>query len=394
MRCGLVVLAAAALSMGACKKGGSNEPGVSAHGLTGAGVSVSGGIAADLRATADRRFITFLTDSMKPRVDGIPPQMLVGVLQALPVNGGAARKLGTGVTNLPGGYLTSADSRWVLYLGGFNAASHSGTLHAADLKDPSSDPVRLDADVTYLLPSPDSTTVAYVKSGVLKVGSLPKGPFREVAGEVTTAQFSPDSAYLAFRRSPSAAGGLGLVKVAGSEPLRKLSDQVGDYTFSPDGKRLAFAVRSTTTPGTFDLFVASVADAKPSKVATGSSGFAFSPDGKWLARTEGSKSVEAVNFVGDVVVGPATGTAGTKVATSVSSTGFGFSPDSTKLAALEKFDFSKGREWGSLVYVDLKDSKPKELAKRVKTFLWAPDSQSLAFQPIDFHQEFGVSANL
>src|SRR5690606_27109043 len=36
----------------------------------------------------------------------------------------------------------------------------------------------------------------------------------------------------------------------------------------------------------------------------------------------------------------------------------------------------------------------KELAKRVKTFLWAPDSQSIAFQPIDFHQEFGISANL
>ncbi len=394
MRVRVKVAAAVLAALLGCKKGGEGGGGVDSRGIRSAGSSVSAGIAADLRVTPDRKQITFLTDAMKPRMDGIPPQMLLGVLQVLPVGGGKPRRLGSGVTNVPGGYLVSPDSRWALYLEGFNAAAHAGVLHAVDIQDPSSDPVKLDPEVTYLLPSPDSAWLAYVKAGVLKVGKLPGGPFREVAGEVTVAQFSPDSSFLAFKRTQSAAGGLGLVKVAGSEPLKKLADQVGDYAFSPDSKRIAFAVRSTTTPGTYDLFSASVGDAKAQKVATACSGFAYSPDGRWLARTEGARVVEAVNFVGDLVVGPAEGSAGNKVAVSVNGTGFGFSPDSTQIAALEKFDFTKGREWGSLVLVGLKEGKPKELAKRVKTFLWAPDSKSLALQPIEFSQEYGPSANL
>ena len=395
MRVGVWVAAAVLMVVAlGCKRGDGSGGGTDSHGVHSAGVLVSNGIAADLRVTPDRKQITFLTDAMKPRLDGIPPQMLLGVLQVLPVGGGKARRLGTGVTNVPGGYLVSPDSRWALYLEGFNAAAHAGVLHAVDLQDPASDPVKLDNEVTYLLPSPDSHWIAYVRGGVLKVGKLPSGPFREVAGEVTVAQFSPDSAFLAFKRSQAAAGGLGLVKVAGSEPLKKLADQVGDYGFSPDSKRIALAVRSTVTPGTFDSFSAAVAEPKPVKVATACSGFAFSPDGKWLARTEGARVVEAVNFVGDLVVGPADGSGGDKVGTSVNGTGFGFSPDSTQIAALEKFDFTKGREWGSLVLIGLKDRKPKELAKRVKTFLWAPDSKALALQPIEFSQEYGPSANL
>ncbi len=389
MRKPVWVLAAVA-AVAACKRGGESE----SRGIKGAGVEVSSGIAADLRATPDRQQITFLTDAIKPRIDGVPPQMLLGVLNVLPAGGGKPRRLGTGVTNVPGGHLVSPDSRWALYLEGFNAASHAGTLHVVDLKDPAASPVKLDTEVTYLLPSPDSASVAFVRGGVLKVGPLPSGPFREVAGEVTTGQFSPDSAYLAFKRSQAAAGGLGLVKVAGSEPLRKLGDQVGDYSFSPDSKRITFAVRSQTTPGTFDLFLAAVSDAKPQKVASACSSFAFSPDGKWLARTEGARVVEAVNFVGDLVIGPADGSPGQTVASSVNGTGFNFSPDSTHVAALEKFDFTKGREWGSLVVVPVTGGKPRELGRRVKTFLWSGDSKVVAFQPIEFTKEFGPSANL
>jgi hypothetical protein len=82
----------------ACKRGG---------GPTGVGVisgqQIAEGKASDLRLSPDGKFAAFLGDAAKPRMDGIPPPMLVGELHVVPLTGGKPRKVGDGVTNVPGG---------------------------------------------------------------------------------------------------------------------------------------------------------------------------------------------------------------------------------------------------------------------------------------------------
>jgi hypothetical protein len=54
----------------------------------------------------------------------------------VPTADGGPRKLGKGVTNVPGGWVTSANSRWVLYLAGWMLLAmigYFGTLHALRL---------------------------------------------------------------------------------------------------------------------------------------------------------------------------------------------------------------------------------------------------------------------
>jgi hypothetical protein len=65
--------------------------------------------ATDLRLTPDRTVATYLAMAEKPHLEGVPPQMVIGVLNAVSLSGGLPRRLGSGVTNLPGGYLFSPD---------------------------------------------------------------------------------------------------------------------------------------------------------------------------------------------------------------------------------------------------------------------------------------------
>ncbi len=74
-------------------------------GLPVLGKQVAQGDGIDLRVTPDGKFATYLLDAQKPRLDGIPPVMRLGALYAVSTAGGEPRKLGAGVTNMPGGYL-------------------------------------------------------------------------------------------------------------------------------------------------------------------------------------------------------------------------------------------------------------------------------------------------
>ena len=295
------------LALVGCKrsedKGGSGARGTGgAAAVGGAGVMLAEGAAEDLRVTDDGRFATYLVRARKPLVEGVPPQMRLGELHLVPVEGGVPRRLGDGVTNVPGGLLFSPGSRHVLFLTGFNVANHSGALHVLELGEPTAEPRKVGEAVSYFVPSPDGKSVAFVDGGVLKLGPLPTGPFRQVGGEVSTAGFSPDSGTLFFKRRLTAAGGLLAVPVqepAGktSEP-RKLAEQVGDYVLSPDSKHVAYQTRTSAALGTYDLYVADLPALEGRKVATGTTSFAFSPDSKWLARNDGGKPEQA----GDVVV--------------------------------------------------------------------------------------------
>jgi hypothetical protein len=345
------------------------------------GVRLAQGQAADLRLTPDGAHALFLVDGEKPRVQGVPDLMLVGELWAAATSGeGSARKIGNGVTNMPGGWMVSPDSRFVLYLSGYNPVGQSGILHVHDLSAPATELPELARDVTYFLPSPDSKQVAFVTDGVLHVGPLPNGPFRQVAGEVHTAGFTPDSRHVLYRRRIQAAGGFFATPVApgAGEPV-KLGEQVGDFVASPDSQRVAFTQRSGTERGTWELHLATLPEGKVKRVAQGAGAFAFSPDGKSLARVENGKPEES----GDLYVGPADGSPGRKIGTRVGepsaspSAALEFSPTGDAIAFLELFDVSARA--GVLAVAELPDGAPRRIGNRVPNYGWAPDGKSVAF---------------
>lgn len=377
----VVVGALMALALVGCKsgskegKGGGGSARTGAAAVGGAGAMLAEGPAEDLRVTEDGQFATYLRKTHKPIVEGIPPQMRLGELYVVPVTGGVPRKLGDGVTNYPGGMLFSPDSKYVLFLTGYNVANQSGALHVLSLREPTAEPQKLGESVTYFLPSPDSSKLAFVDGGVLKLGPLPAGPFRQVAGEVSTAGFSPDGATLFFKRKLQAGGGLLAVPVEAPqgkapEPL-KLADQVGDFVLSPDSKRVAYQVRNPSVPGTYDLYLAELPALKGRKVASGTTAFAFSPDSKWLARNDGGKP----EVMGDLYVGPASGEPGRKVGERVKD--IAFAPDSQALGFLAKYDQPAGA--GLMGVVALPDGEPKLVGSRVPNFVWGKDGKYVAF---------------
>nr|BDT33994.1 gliding motility protein [Myxococcus sp. MH1] len=353
----------------------------------GQGLLLDAGRAADLRLTSDGRFATYLMNGQKPRLDGVPPQMLLGELRVVPVEGGEPRKLGDSVTNVPGGLLFSADSRYALYLTGYNPASQSGTLNVATLDDAKAEPAVLGTAVSYMLPSPDGTKVAFVDGGKLKLGPLPAGPFVDVAAEVSTAQFTADGKALLFKRRLSAAGGLAVVAVDKPEAApRKLADQVGDYSVSPDGQRVAFQVRSESVRGLYDLYLAELPAEKPKRLAVASQSFGFSPDGKWLARSENGKP----DVPGDLYVGPAAGGPGRKVGERVET--FAFSPDSQAVGFLDKYDVTARA--GLMAVASLPDGAPRRVGDRVPNFVWGSDARYVAFLSRFLKPEYSVDLML
>src|SRR5262249_12403338 len=193
-----LICSALLLCSSGCKRSGT------AHLPGGLGRALASGDAADLRLTPDRKVATYLTQADKPRLEGVPQQMVIGTLNAVSLQGGASRRLGSGVTNLPGGYLFSPDSRWAVFLSGYNAADRSGELNLLDLRDAADKPHKAGSQVTYMLVSPDSRWLAFVDGGLLKAGPLPEGPFKELAGEVSTTEFTPNSETLLVKRKISA----------------------------------------------------------------------------------------------------------------------------------------------------------------------------------------------
>ncbi len=337
------------------------------------GVKRVGGIGIDLRATSNGQHLTWLLDAEKPRIDGLPPPMRVGVLWAVPAKGGDARKLGNGVTNMPGGYLFSADGRWVLLLAGYNAAEQSGELRVVDLSDPASTPERLGGRVTYMLASPDSNQIAFVDEGVLRTGPLPKGPFREVAGEVATAEFSPDSSTLYFRRRVVHAGGLYQVRLSEvGKPPRKIADQVGDFRLTPDGKTVAYAARPSAGSSSYELFVADTGTLKPKQLARNVIAFRFSPDGRLIAHNEGLSPEDP----GDLFIN-AYGGAGAEAKPLGSKVkDFQFSPDSKSIAFREGYNDNEG---DLAVAVIGSDQPAKKISRRVRSYSWSDDNLKIAF---------------
>ena len=335
------------------------------------------GPASDLRASPDGSSAVALVNGQLPPGEGVPPPMRVGELWVVKAEG-EPLKLGTGVTNMPGGWLFSDDSRYVMYLTSYAVSSQSGTLWAQDLTKPV-ERVKLGDEVTYYVASSDSSAVAFVEKGVLKAGPLPQGPFREIAGEVATAQFTPDGKTLYFRRRVVAAGGLFQVVLADEKRApRRVTDQVGDFELNKDASRVAYLAREAPNSRSFQLYVADAATLKSTKVADAVLRFHFSQDGKLLVRIQGDDPAQP----GELWLGSADGGLGRKLGDKVKD--FVFSPDGTRLAFRQKYKEielvgQQVEKIGELVIQPLPDGPQKVIEKKCPNYLFSPDSKVLAY---------------
>jgi len=362
--------AALALICGCGKQGSSQSNGPKRIGV---GVAVSPGRASDVRLTPDGAAAAFLLDGQKPHLDGIPPQMLVGKLRAVRLDGSGERELGEGVTNVPGGFVLSRDSRWVAFLANYNPAVQTGALHVGSLADFKKDPVKVADGVSWVVLSPDSKWLAFVAGGVLRAGPLDGGPWVEVAGEVALADFAPPSAFLLAKRRGSAGGALLMVESGKWAAPKKLADQVGDFAFSPDSSRVALGVRSARVQATYELFIASAPQFKLVRVAEGVGPFMFSADSKTLARIQNQPP--GPDQLGDLYVGPSDGSGGHLVAAKVHE--FILAPDSGAIGYLAAY--RAGPNVGTLGVAPLPEGPGKNLGSLVPNFGWSPDGKSVAY---------------
>jgi hypothetical protein len=363
---GLVTLTCA---LAGCSKSGGQPAQAEKPLVGGLGKRLAPGPVADLKLTKDGAYATFLRNPKRPAIQGVSPLMALGELGVASLKDAGVRFVGQGVSNRPGSVLFSPDSRWLFFVDGYNAAAESGTLHTLQLgssAEPSSGAARV-----LRRRQPHRQCLRFVDGGVLRVAPFQSGSTaRAVATEVSTAQFTPDGALLLVHHRASAGGALERVPVDGNRPAVPLGDSVGDWTLAPDGKRVAFAVKSTVVRDGRDLWVAALPDGKPVRVITGTGPFAFSSDGMQLARIEREKA----SSIGNLVVGPAAGGSGRKVAERVGE--FSFAPDGKAIAALANYD--EQQRWAASA-MHRSPGEPVELGKRVTTWVWSPDNKHLAF---------------
>jgi WD40-like Beta Propeller Repeat len=360
-------------AVGAARTSRSGEPVVG-----GLGKSVFDGEAIDLRVSPDGATVSFLVDAEKPKLDGIPPQMRLGVLTVAATDGSWVRKLANGVINVPGGSLVSSDSHWMAYLAGYNTAAQQGELFLADLTSGKAEPIRLGGDVTYMFFSDDGHAIAFVDAGTLKAGQVPNGPFRELAAEVATAEFPADPEALFFRRKSTGGGGLYLASLTGKGAPKKVADAVGDYRFTKDGRTLAFTARSASDPQSYDLFVTDTRTLKPKSIARNATSFRFSPDGAVLAHIEGTLDQQP----GELFISSASGEGMRKVGDRVKE--FSFAKDSRRLGFRQRYyeqtlKNDQTERLGELTTVALPAGEPKSIARKVSSYQFSADSSAVAY---------------
>lgn len=353
------------------------------------GVRKLEGQATDVRAAPDGRTLTALLDGEKPRIDGVPPTMRIGSLWAIPTDERAPVKIANGAVNVPGGLLFTADGHYALVLGAYDPTTQSGELLVQDLTDLSKERQLVAPHVTYLKPSEDGTRLAYVDGAVLYEGPLPAGPFRQLAGEVATAEFAPNGKHLYFRRKAAAGGGVYQVDLAAEKPTPKaFADAVGEYVVSEDSRFIIAMARTNPRQFGFELFVGDTATLKRVKVADDVMRFAVSRDGQWLARMQIPKAV-SVNAsandlqIGELWIGRLGQADGRKVGEKVRE--FEFTRDSKRLIFRDNFRVLAllggkfDEKVGDLSVVTLPDGAPKVVQKRSPNYAVSPDGVTLAY---------------
>lgn len=347
------------------------------------------GSASELRASPDGQVVTALLDAKKPTVEGVPPPARVGDLWAAGALKGEAVKVATGVTNMPGGWLITPDSRWILASASWDASRQVGELVVADARSLGSAVQKVSSRVSYFVPSDDGALLAWVEGGVLSVGALPSGPWRQLAGEVSTAEFSADARYLYFKRRYAAAGGLFQVDLADpSAQPRRMLDQVAEYTVLRNSKSVVLNARVTPADRVFQLHVVDATTLKTRKLADDALRFRVSRDGSYVAwRTSSSRGEQA--DVGELWLARLPNGLPRKLGDSVKD--FDFAPDSARMVYRENYqelllggrDAKPGEnrveKVGDLFLVELPSGKPRLLHRRCPNFLFSADGKALAY---------------
>lgn len=345
----------------------------------------------ELRVSADGTVLTVLKDAVKPKVEGVPPPMRVGELWVVGAKEGTAVKVASQVTNMAGGWLITADSRWVLASAKYDPSQQQGELLVVDAKNLSAPSQLVSSHVGYFVPSNDSTQLAWVENGVLSVGPLPAGPWKQVAGEVSTAEFSADGRFLYFRRRFAAAGGLYQVDLSGAHPQpRRLIDQVSEYTVLRSNKHVVVNARATPADREFQLHVVDATTLSSHKLTDDAFRYRVSHDGHfiaWRTRTAPGKSDQA--DVGELFVAELPSGTPRKLGAAVKD--FDFSPDGNQLVFRDNYVELPlgGREAlpgearvervGDLSLVTLPDGKPKLLQRLCPNYLFSPNGSALAW---------------
>ncbi len=341
----------------------------------------------ELRASPDGEVLTVLRDAVKPPISGVPPPMRLGALWAVSASGGAAQKLGNGVTNMPGGWLHTGDSRWILFNAGWDPQQQVGELYVQDARQLGAERQRISARASYFVPSDDGTQVAFIEGGVLHAGKLPGGPFPQLAGEVSTAEFSADGRYLYFKRKFSSAGGLYQLDLKDERPQpRRLIDQVTEYTVLRSGKYVVALARETPVDRVFQLHLFEVATLKARKLAEDAHRFRASRDGRFLAWRDNDPGPEKGALYLMALPDGAPRKLGAKVSD------FDFSPDGARFAWRDNFielslggsespldDHKLVERVGDLHVLEMPDGEPKRLARQSPNYLFAPNSAALAY---------------
>lgn len=121
---------------------------------------------------------------------------------------------------------------------------------------------------------PQLGKVAYVQAGDIWVKELPEGEARRITqdGNNDTPLWSPSGEWLAFRKGKQ----VWVARASGADAHQVQGDDVGLFSWSPISDHLAYV----TTEG---LQVVNADGSDKRELAKSCGGFAWSPDGQWLA---------------------------------------------------------------------------------------------------------------
>ena len=382
--------AALTASMSACSRtpsGAAQEPAL--------GVRLSEAPAVRLEATRDGRHLVFITSPTAAAGPDVPEGIRLGTMAAVPSEGGAVRRLGTGVSTLEGAYQLSGSR--LAFLEGFDISKGAGTLSLADLDKPEEAPRQLAGSVTFHRFSPGGAALAYVADGALHLMDMATGSDAVIDRDVATFEFSASASKLLYRKPWAAGGGLFLADVGSagqgtsrSAPIQ-LAERVGDYGFSPDGRFVALTSRTADGGAPYSTLVLS-AEAPQRKVLAGerSGSFQFSPDGKVLAfiadQTPGMPYGELSLLSLDIerTFSGADGRPGTEIRRLGGSVAdFRFSPDGSAIAFRQNMQNGKGQAWQEFQAVRVPSGEVRLHQKsKPKTFIsfeFSGDGKELAF---------------